>query len=74
MRDQLKSLQAYQIAFTFAALQKLGATLEPTFIDDVLDAYALHLHEAQPSDTALLLVTVARLQHVTSYRWAPGWV
>lgn len=68
MQDQLKSLQAYQIAFTFAALQKLGASLEPAFIDSVLDAYALHLDDCQPSDTALLLVTVARLQHVTSYR------
>eukprot|EP00878_Enallax_costatus_P024200 GHUV01025804.1.p1 GENE.GHUV01025804.1~~GHUV01025804.1.p1 ORF type:complete len:582 (+),score=143.67 GHUV01025804.1:265-2010(+) len=69
MHEQLKNLQAYQIAFTFAALQKLGASFEPAMIDDVLDAYALRLHEAQPSDTALVLVTVARLKHVTSYKW-----
>lgn len=68
MRKQLKTLEAYQLAFTLAALHKLGASLESEFIDEVLDAYALQLQDAQPSDTALLLVTVAQLQHVSSYR------
>lgn len=38
----------------------------------VLDAYTPALHNASPSDTALLLVTVARLQHVSSYSWLQG--
>jgi hypothetical protein len=38
----------------------------------VLDAYTPALHLASPSDTALLLVTVARLQHVSSYSWLQG--
>lgn len=64
-------MQAYQLAFTFAALQSLGAPLSPAFIDEVLDAFELQLGDALPSDTALLLATVARLQHVSSYRWVP---
>lgn len=38
----------------------------------VLDAYTPALCNASPSDTALLLVTVARLQHVSSYSWLQG--
>jgi hypothetical protein len=38
----------------------------------VLDAYTPALRNASPSDTALLLVTVARLQHVSSYSWLQG--
>jgi hypothetical protein len=38
----------------------------------VLDAYTPALRSATPSDTALLLVTVARLQHVSSYSWLQG--
>ena len=38
----------------------------------VLDAYTPALRLASPSDTALLLVTVARLQHVSSYSWLQG--
>ena len=72
LQDQLGSLQAYQLSFTFAALQKLGAPMSAAFIDRVLDAYAPLLPEASPSDTSLLLVTVARLQHVSSYSWLQG--
>lgn len=38
----------------------------------MLDAYTPALRSATPSDTALLLVTVARLQHVSSYSWLQG--
>jgi hypothetical protein len=38
----------------------------------VLDAYTPVLRSATPSDTSLLLVTVARLQHVSSYTWLQG--
>lgn len=38
----------------------------------VLDAYTPVLSNAAPSDTALLLVTVARLHHVSSYSWLQG--
>lgn len=38
----------------------------------MLDAYLPVLRNATPSDTALLLVTVARLQHVSSYSWLQG--
>jgi hypothetical protein len=69
MQEQLPALQAYQLSFTFAALQKLGAPISSSSIDAVLDAFAAQLADASPSDTALLLVTVARLKHVSSYRW-----
>jgi hypothetical protein len=68
MQEQLPALQAYQLSFTFAALQKLGAPLSSSSIDAVLDAFAAQLADASPSDTALLLATVARLKHVSSYR------
>jgi hypothetical protein len=68
MQQQLPALQAYQLSFTFAALQKLGAPLSSSSIDAVLDAFAAQLGGASPSDTALLLATVARLKHVSSYR------
>jgi hypothetical protein len=68
MQEQLPALQAYQLSFTFAALQKLGAPLRSSSIDAVLDAFAAQLADASPSDTALLLATVARLKHVSSYR------
>lgn len=38
----------------------------------MLDAFTPALPHAAPSDTALLLVTVARLQHVSSYAWLQG--
>jgi hypothetical protein len=69
LAGQLGCLQAYQLAFTFAALQKMGATLPSQFIDKVLETYSGLLPEAAPSDTALLLVTVARMQHVCTYSW-----
>lgn len=68
MREQLPALQAYQLSFTFAALQKLGAPLNSSTVDAVLDAFAVQLGGASPSDTALLLATVARLKHISSYR------
>eukprot|EP00775_Hariotina_reticulata_P002071 gene2071-2391_t len=69
LADQLRCLQAYQLTFTFAALQKMGADMPSQFIDRALEAYRGLLPEAAPSDTALLLVTVARLQHICTYSW-----
>lgn len=43
-----------------------------TCVLQVLDAYTPVLRSATPSDTSLLLVTIARLQHVSSYTWLQG--
>jgi hypothetical protein len=59
----------YQLAFTLGCLQKLGAPLSSSCIDAALQAFSRHLAVAAPTDTVLLLATVARLQHVTSYSW-----
>lgn len=50
----------------------MGASLQPDWIDALLDSFGKNLSAASTSDIALVLVSVARLQHVTSYSWLQG--
>ncbi|KAF8065446.1 TBC2 [Scenedesmus sp. PABB004] len=72
MKQQVSHLAPYELAFTLAALQKLGAglgaRLDPELVDGAVGAFAAALRStpAAPSDTALLLVTLARAGAVPS--------
>ncbi len=71
----LPQLQPQQLSYCLGCLQRLGCHVGGSVLDEMLDAAAAgpaaggRLAATSPSDVVLLLVTVARLGHVPSYRF-----